>query len=72
MTNLLQLSWLLLRSAIAIVVQYSIPGNSISINIRSLCYIKMTSWTTSYIYTDTEKSVTKQKYNTEKKEQKTI
>ena len=32
----------------------------------------MTSWTTSYIYTDTEKSVTKQKYNTEKKEQKTI
>ena len=70
MTNLLQLSWLLLRSAIAIVVQYSIPGNSISI--RSLCYIKMTSWTTSYIYTDTEKSVTKQKYNTEKKEQKTI
>ena len=70
MTNLLQLSWLLLRSAIAIVVQYSTPGNSISI--RSLCYIKMTSWTTSYIYTDTEKSVTKQKYNTEKKEQKTI
>ena len=70
----MQLSWLLLRSAIAIVVQNSIPGNiirgSIISSIRSLCYIKMTSW--PRIYTDTEKSVTKQKYNTEKKEQKTI
>ena len=49
---------------------YYIPGITVVYYKKSVLY--KNDLLTSYIYTDTEKSVTKQKYNTEKKEQKTI